>query len=53
MKSAYFCNRGMISILTVLPDGKRVEVGLIGKEGFSGATDGELSHQLHQNCRAN
>ena len=36
IKSAYFLNNGMASVLTVLPDGKSVEVGLIGKEGFVG-----------------
>ena len=36
IKSAYFCNSGMISTLNVLPDGKSVEVGLIGREGFLG-----------------
>ena len=36
LKSAYFCNSGLISILSVFPDGKCVEVGLIGKEGFVG-----------------
>src|SRR5271165_946272 len=36
LKSAYFCNSGMISILSVFPDGKSVEVGLVGKEGFIG-----------------
>jgi CRP-like cAMP-binding protein len=36
LKSAYFCNTGLISILTVFPDGKSVEVGLVGKEGFVG-----------------
>ena len=37
LKSAYFCNSGLVSILSVFPDGKSVEVGLIGKEGFIGA----------------
>jgi CRP-like cAMP-binding protein len=37
IKSAYFLNNGMASVLTVLPDGKSVEVGLIGKEGFVGS----------------
>ena len=37
LKSAYFCNSGMFSVLTVMPDGKTVEVGLIGKEGFTGS----------------
>lgn len=36
MKSAYFCNSGMFSILNVMPDGSSVEVGLIGREGFLG-----------------
>jgi CRP-like cAMP-binding protein len=37
LKSAYFCNSGLVSILSVFPDGKSVEVGLVGKEGFIGA----------------
>jgi CRP-like cAMP-binding protein len=36
LKSGYFCNAGMFSVLTVTPDARPVEVGLIGKEGFSG-----------------
>jgi len=36
LKSAYFCNTGLVSILSVFPDGKSVEVGLVGKEGFIG-----------------
>src|SRR5256885_5593524 len=36
LKSGYFCNSGMFSILNVMPDGRSVEVGLIGKEGFLG-----------------
>jgi CRP-like cAMP-binding protein len=32
LKSGYFCN----TFLTVTPDGRHVEVGLIGKEGFCG-----------------
>jgi len=36
IKSGYFLNEGMISILSVQPDGKSVEVGLIGSEGFVG-----------------
>jgi CRP-like cAMP-binding protein len=36
IKSGYFVNEGMISILAVQPDGKSVEVGLIGNEGFVG-----------------
>jgi CRP-like cAMP-binding protein len=36
IKLGYFVNTGLMSILAVQPDGKSVEVGLIGKEGFSG-----------------
>ena len=36
LQSAYFCNTGLISILSVFSDGKSVEVGLIGREGFLG-----------------
>ncbi len=36
IKSGYFVNAGVISVLAVQPDGKSVEVGLIGKEGFVG-----------------
>ncbi len=36
IKSAYFVNEGLISILSVQPDGRSVEVGLIGNEGFTG-----------------
>jgi CRP-like cAMP-binding protein len=36
LKSAYFCNSGLVSILSVFDDGKSVEVGLVGKEGFVG-----------------
>jgi CRP-like cAMP-binding protein len=36
IKSVYFVNSGMMSVLAVQPDGKSVEVGLIGKEGFAG-----------------
>jgi CRP-like cAMP-binding protein len=36
IKSGYFINSGLCSVLAVQPDGKSVEVGLIGKEGFVG-----------------
>jgi CRP-like cAMP-binding protein len=36
IKSGYFLNDGMSSVLTVQPDGESVEVGLIGNEGFVG-----------------
>lgn len=34
---AYFINSGLASILNVMTDGKSVEVGLAGKEGFVGS----------------
>ncbi|MGA2005895.1 MAG: Crp/Fnr family transcriptional regulator [Terriglobales bacterium] len=36
IRSGYFLNDGMSSVLTVQPDGESVEVGLIGREGFVG-----------------
>ena len=36
IKFGYFMNRGLTSVLSVMKDGKSVEVGLIGKEGFVG-----------------
>jgi CRP-like cAMP-binding protein len=36
IKSAYFCNSGMFSVVTIMPDGKSVEVCQVGTEGFSG-----------------
>jgi CRP-like cAMP-binding protein len=36
IKSVYFINSGLSSVLTVQPDGKSVGVALIGKEGFVG-----------------
>jgi CRP-like cAMP-binding protein len=36
IKSGYFMNKGLASVLAVQPDGKSVEVGLIGNEGFVG-----------------
>jgi CRP-like cAMP-binding protein len=36
IKYAYFTNDGLASVLDVMSDGKSVEVGLIGTEGFVG-----------------
>jgi CRP-like cAMP-binding protein len=36
IRYAYFINGGLASILSVMADGKSVEVGLTGKEGFVG-----------------
>ena len=36
LKSAYFCNSGMFSVVNIMPDGKSVEVCQVGTEGFSG-----------------
>jgi CRP-like cAMP-binding protein len=37
MGYAYFPNRGLVSLIVELEDGKSLEVGMIGKEGFLGA----------------
>lgn len=37
IRSVYFLNEGVASVLAVQPDGKSVEVGLIGNEGFIGS----------------
>lgn len=36
IKHTYFMNSGLASVLNVMEDGKSVEVGLAGKEGFVG-----------------
>jgi CRP-like cAMP-binding protein len=36
IKHVYFMNSGLASVLNVMQDGKSVEVGLTGKEGFIG-----------------
>jgi CRP-like cAMP-binding protein len=36
IKQCYFVNSGLASVLNVMSDGKSVEVGLTGKEGFVG-----------------
>jgi CRP-like cAMP-binding protein len=36
IRSGYFLNNGLASLLTTHPDGKTVEVGLTGNEGFIG-----------------
>jgi len=36
IRSLYFLNKGLASVLTVQSDGRSVEVALIGKEGFVG-----------------
>jgi CRP-like cAMP-binding protein len=36
MNSVYFVNHGLISLVHIFPNGKKVEVGLVGQEGFVG-----------------
>jgi CRP-like cAMP-binding protein len=38
IKSCYFVNTGLMSVIAVQPDGKGLEVGLIGREGFVGSS---------------
>ena len=36
MEFAYFLNRGLISLVVVMNDGKTAEAGIVGNEGFIG-----------------
>jgi CRP-like cAMP-binding protein len=36
VKFAYFPNRGLISLVVVMKDGKTAEAGIVGNEGFTG-----------------
>jgi CRP-like cAMP-binding protein len=36
LEFAYFPNRGLISLVVVMEDGKTAEAGIVGKEGFTG-----------------
>ena len=36
LESVYFPNRGLISLVVVMKDGKTAEAGIVGKEGFTG-----------------
>lgn len=35
---AYFLNRGMVSLVVAMENGKTVEIGVVGNEGFTGAS---------------
>src|SRR6202142_1306151 len=37
LEVAYFPNRGLISLVVVMKDGKTAEAGVVGNEGFTGA----------------
>src|SRR5438045_9360093 len=36
LKYVYFTNRGLISLIVAMKDGKAVERGMVGSEGFTG-----------------
>lgn len=36
LEFVYFPNRGLISLVVVMEDGKTVEAGIVGNEGFTG-----------------
>src|SRR6202158_5518340 len=36
LKFAYFPNRGLISLVVVMKDGRTAEAGIVGNEGFTG-----------------
>lgn len=46
---AYFPNRGLVSLVVVMKDGKTAEAGVVGKEGFTGTPSavGLNSSPLH------
>ncbi|MGB8773672.1 MAG: hypothetical protein WCC78_06005, partial [Terriglobales bacterium] len=37
LEFAYFPNRGLISLVVVMKDGRTAEAGVVGNEGFTGA----------------
>jgi CRP-like cAMP-binding protein len=37
LEFAYFLNRGLISLVVVMEDGKTAEAGIVGNEGFTGS----------------
>ena len=46
---AYFPNSGMISLVVAVRDGKSVEVGVVGREGFIGSpVAGDLTKSPHR-----
>src|SRR4249920_2841477 len=36
LESAYFPNRGLISLVVIMKDGRTAEAGVVGNEGFTG-----------------
>src|ERR1035437_8343289 len=36
LEFAYFPNRGLISLVVVMKDGRTAEAGIVGREGFTG-----------------
>jgi CRP-like cAMP-binding protein len=38
LQFAYFLNRGLISLVVVMKDGRTVEAGVVGNEGFTGTS---------------
>src|SRR5450759_2308747 len=36
LEFAYFANRGLISLVVVMKDGRTAEAGIVGNEGFTG-----------------
>jgi CRP-like cAMP-binding protein len=50
LEFAYFPNRGLVSLVVVMEDGKTTEAGVLGKEGFTGIAAavglGRTPHQV-------
>ena len=54
LRSVYFPNSGLVSILSVFPDGKCVEVGLVGKGGIRRPSAGRwFPHRQYPCDRSN
>ena len=45
LEFAYFPNRGLISLVVVMKDGKTAEAGIVGNEGFYRNTGGSWPEQ--------
>ena len=44
LEFAYFPNRGLISLVVVMKDGKTAEAGIVGNEGFTGTLPAHSRH---------
>ena len=57
IKDAYFVETGMISVVSIMEDGRSIEVGTIGREGVAGAVhttwgENRTLSLLRSDCRS-